>query len=224
MKQNKILAVIISIILVFTSVTVVYADNTAEDNTVVNFAINDAGYFELEGYTDCKEHPWVTMLLTDKNADFNSEKDLAGHIMYIDQVMLGNNGAFYISAELNTKWSGEDYILKINAGGDFHEYTGNLGEFTEEILSVPDNCIRIGADIYSLTAQEYTPNRISRSLANGGNYIFYKIGGYWFNMLNEDATSYAYFEEFNAVPENVWHRWVIENYYYDTTYQYSFFR
>ena len=214
MKRSKLFAALIAFILVFTSVTIAHsAEDDVGRNTVVNFAINDSGYFELSGYTDNPDNLWVTILLTD--IEVHSASELNSHVMYINQIDLGNNDAFYISASLAPKWSGSDYVLKLCVGGDTRTYTGNLGEFTNELLSVPDNCMRIGNDIYSLTAPQYTPNNIVASLSAGGNKVFYKIGGYWFNVLEEAATGYDYFTVFNAVPDNVWHYWNIEHYYYD---------
>lgn len=213
MKNKTISALLLSLL-----VWCIPTGTTARDEggAVKSFTCDDSGYCEIIGYTDDASENWITLILADiPPAELSG--NCTGHVMHIWQEnnAIGNNGTFYLRFSIDPKWSGSDYYLNLNAGGDIGRYAGTIGEISTDLERVPDNCLRVGNDIYSLTSDYYTPDDVSGSLADGGNHVYYKIGGYWFNVLDEDATSAAYFTLNNAVGMDAWQAWDIENYYYD---------
>ncbi|MDY3030808.1 MAG: hypothetical protein SOS24_03480 [Clostridia bacterium] len=151
------------------------------------------------------------MLMTD-GATLTSQ-NISDHIMYLDQQALGNNGVFYYRFQIDEKFSESPYELKVQ-GGTTLTQSGTLREIPSKIYNVADNAIRIGNDVYDIGCPKYTPDNISNSIAEGGNVIYYKIGGKWYDMLNENATSTAYFTAANAISEDEWDTWEIDNYYH----------
>lgn len=212
--RNKTIGTLLLSLLVWCIPTVTIAKD--EGGAVKSFTCDDTGYCEIIGYTDEATEDWLAILMTD--VPVSELSDNAGeHIMYINEInnAVGNNGVFYLRFSIQPKWSESDYYLTVNVGGDLGRYSGTLGEMSTDLERVPDNCLRVGNDIYSLTSNYYTPDNVSGSLADGGNHVYYKIGGYWFNVLDEAATSAAYFTLNNVVGMDVWQAWDIENYYYD---------
>lgn len=74
---------------------------------------------------------------------------------------------------------------------------------------IPDNSIRAGNDIYDLNGSNYTADKIldSRQKADGKLVIWYKINGYWFDLLDEDYKDSDYFVKANAVPQSEVDKW-----------------
>lgn len=191
-------------------VRAVYSAVTGE---IQRFYVDSSGTAELSGYFDNTEQNSTTMLLTtdaDEATIFNAPNE---NIMYIEQPELGNNGTFYMHFPIDEKFSTSNYVLRMN-GGTLLTTSGTLREIPAGISKVADNAIRVGNDAYDIGCNGYTPNNISKSIERGGNKIYYKIGGKWFDMLNPKATSTAYFTDENAVPESEWDLWEIDTYYH----------
>lgn len=75
---------------------------------------------------------------------------------------------------------------------------------------IPDNTIRAGNDIYDLNSSYYTANKILDSRQKSGDgklVIWYKINGYWFDLLDEDYKGSDYFVKANAVPQSEVDKW-----------------
>ena len=206
--RNRIYAIVTALCLVLG--IGVFADTTGEITTMY---VDSTGKAEIIGYFDNANAPYgAAMIMYDGTNLGNLSGDLTEHIMYIDQQPLGNNGTFYYHFQINEQFSQSPYVLKIQ-GGTMLTQTGTLREIPSKIYNVADNAIRIGNDVYDIGCPDYTPDKISTSIERGGNVIYYKIGGLWFDMLDPNATSSAYFTADNAVPEAEWDAWEIENYY-----------
>ncbi len=209
MKLNKIFAAVAAV-LVFCMTA--FAETTGD---FTSFYVDSTGKTEIIGYFE--DYPLEvkqcgsTMLMTDGMTI--TSQNASDHIMYLDQQNLGNNGVFYYRFQIDEKFSESPYELKVQ-GGTLLTQTGTLREIPSKIYNIADNAIRIGNDVYDIGCPKYTPDNISNSIAEGGNVIYYKIGGRWYNMLNENATSTAYFVPANAVPESEWDMWEIDNYYH----------
>lgn len=206
--RNKIFAIVTALFMILG--IGVFADTTGEITTMY---VDSTGKAEIIGYFDNANAPYgAAMIMYDGTDLGNLSGNVTNHIMYIDQRPLGNNGTFYYRFQINEQFSQSQYVLKLQ-GGTLISQEGTLREIPSKIYNVADNAIRIGNDVYDIGCPDYTPDKISMSIEQGGNVIYYKIGGLWFDMLDPNATSSAYFTADNAVPETEWDAWEIENYY-----------
>ena len=206
--KNKYLAAAVTVTCLIFSVTA-----QAAEGVINSFYVDSTGKVEVIGCFDGEgARDDTTIIMYDSGVSEFPSGNASDCIMYINQQASGNNGTFYYHFQLNERFSETPYILKVN-GGTLISTEGTLREIPSKIYNVADNAMRIGNDIYDIGCPQYTPDNIAGSLARGGNKLYYKIGGEWFNMLAPGATGTSYFVLDNAVPEAEWDAWEIDNYY-----------
>lgn len=190
----------------------VIAESTGD---LQKFYVDSAGRVTINGYFNDDAQTDSTLLLTNTGDMSVVEQAPNDCIMYIDQEKLGNNGVFLYSFPLNEKFSGSDYVLKVGGGETILKEEGTLRTIPSGIQGVPDGAIKVGNDVYySLNCASYTPDNVSASIERGGNSVYYKIDGKWFDMLDPKATDGSYFNgSENAVADEVWDAWEIDNFY-----------
>ena len=83
------------------------------------------------------------------------------------------------------------------------------------IDDVTDNSLLIGMDVYQLSdTDNYILEKILDSITTGGNKVFYKINGLWFDLLSGDITSPADFTNPDkAIPHDEVESWELRNWY-----------
>ena len=181
----------------------------AEDAAVItHFDISPSGVAEICGYVSEKGEQVAILMTTGDGTVVTPET-----VIYIDQIEAGVNGAFVLEFIVPEKWAGGEYTIGV--GGQNVSATrqrGTLGALPAMIYRVDDNSLRVGVDVYSFGGH-FTPENVAASLAYGGNTVFYKIGGMWFDLMDEEAVSSAYLVEENAVPEEEYTAWEIRVYY-----------
>ena len=179
----------------------------AEETAVItHFDISPSGVAEICGYVSEKGEQVAILMTTGDGTVVTPET------VYIDQIEAGTNGAFILEFIVPEKWAGGEYTIGV--GGQNVSATrqrGALGALPAMIYRVDDNSLRVGADIYCFG--RFTSERAADSLAYGGNTVFYKIGGMWFDLMDEEAVSSAYLAIENAVPEEEYASWEIRTYY-----------
>lgn len=188
-------------------------------NEIISFNIDTAGICEIVGVNPLGLGHDTTLLMTTKDIRANSDIYLdVDTLIYIDQIPNGNNGVFYFHFPISDKFSGSEYYLYIGgAVGDPYMAHGTLGEFPTLVHRIPDNSIRVGNDVYNMVGADYTPTNIAKSLSVGGNKLYYKIGGKWFNLLNPVIKSSADFKDGNQITDEEWYAWVLDNYFGTST-------
>ena len=208
--KKKILIPFFALLCMMCLAVNVHAAGAVEDITVSN-----TGEVELWGTVEnYADNTQVTILMS--VGEFSEE---ISDIMYINQEKVGNNGVFYFDFQVQEQFVGQPYRIYIGSDAEDFELLaieGNIPDLPNKVYQVNNNAIRIGRDAYDLDCVDYTPDNISKSVEEGGNVICYKIGGMWFDLLDEDATSWEYFVEENAVDEAEWSEWYIRSYYTDT--------
>ncbi len=181
----------------------------AEESAVItSFEISPSGVAEICGYVQEEGEQVAILMATGDGMSITPET-----VIYIDQIEAGVNGAFILKFIVPSKWAGGEYTIGV--GGENVSATrqrGTLGALPALIHRVDDNSLRIGKDIYSFGSY-LTPENAAASLTFGGNVVYYKIGGMWFDLQSEAATSSAYLTEENAVPEEEYTAWEIRTYY-----------
>ena len=181
----------------------------AEETAVItHFDISPSGVAEICGYVSEKGEQVAILMTTGDGTVVTPET-----VIYIDQIEAGTNGAFSLEFIVPEKWAGGEYTIGV--GGQNVSATrqrGSLGALPAMIYRVDDNSLRVGVDVYSFGSR-FTSENVAASLAYGGNTVFYKIGGMWFDLMDEEAASSAYLAIENAVLEEEYTAWEIRTYY-----------
>lgn len=164
----------------------------------------------IENYSADDE---VTILMTRAENDKDIQSD---DIMYINQQKIGNNGVFFFEFYIDERFSREDYELRIGSsveGFTTLKATGTLPQMPAIVYQISNNAVVIGMDAYNLDSPYYESENIIKSLADGGNKMYYRINDMWFDVLDEECTSWEYLTEDNEIPETEWSIWYIRQYY-----------
>ena len=80
-------------------------------------------------------------------------------------------------------------------------------------MSIEDNSVRAGFDVYQLFSSYYTPDNVVTSIIEGANTIYYRIGGNWYNLLDEGATSAVFLIPANAISPETVSTWLLNMWY-----------
>lgn len=200
--KKKLTSLLLSLALILTLMPVVTV-NAAAKVVVTSLEMSDAGMLKIRGYYSGYDSDIDgTILITSEssqNANFRLSND---NCMWIDQVPLGNNGAFSYTVHINQKFSEKAAYIALGGGGLESAYrtTIDVPELPPDISVVENNSTMFGRDFYYVNGTFYNDaDRIADSFAFGGNHIYYKIGGNWYDLLNPKATSSAYLTKANAV-------------------------
>ena len=206
-KIKKILLLALALC-VFTFSTV----NADTQLVVTDFTMDDTGYGEIIGYLPSAGYELTLLICKNVPVEKITETD----ILYIDQMTSGQNGAFLFEFYINSKWAGTDYLLIMGSnypGFETYQRTGTIGIMPALVNRVKNNALRVGNDVYDIDSSLYTSKNIANSIKTGGNCIYYKIGGAWYDLLDPDATSSAFLITDNALPSSETDRWILSNYY-----------
>ena len=205
--RSKILCslLLISLICAPFSVQTVNAVPTIK---ITSQTVTETGACEVIGYiTDYKPDTMVTFLMFEGT---DVSKITADKIIYIAQSKTGNNGAFIFRCNVHWLRGGKQAQIRIgnNAGAPTYSSNITLPPLPPDIDIVDDNSVMYGRDIYYVPGANYKGDYIADSLTDAestrfGKDILYKIGGMWFNLSSDDATSNSYLISVNAMSETV---------------------
>ena len=191
-------------------ITKVYLDEYSVGNG--NFAIT--GYIE-----NAEENSEATIVISD-NAEI-----IDGNIIYIWQVSAGANGAFIFKGEYDAVYGGKTAYINIGATGCERRTRKRIElpfAFNGSIETVANNSAVYGADVYRIENNaDLNAANVRDSILTGGNCLYYKIGGNFYDLLDEDARDSGYF-----VPENAMDIEIMKNrkyrYYYNGRHRLNF--
>lgn len=82
-----------------------------------------------------------------------------------------------------------------------------------KLTEIKNQSVRIGNDIYALDSNYYTRDRVVASLKKGNNVIWYKVGNYWYNLLDEDCLSNEYLKSSNSLKDTILSKFSFGVYY-----------
>ncbi len=211
MKRNSKIHMFIFVVCAFLSL---WAANAKAESSIENVSILNTGQVEVWGIIEnYREGDEVTILMISGEGTGSIDD---GSIVYIDQRKIGNNGVFYFEFSIDERFSQENYILRIGSsteGFTVLEASGTLPQIPPVVYQITNNSVVIGMDAYDLDSPYYESGNIIESLADGGNKIYYKINDMWFDVLDEECTSWQYLSEKNAISEDEWGAWYIRQYY-----------
>ena len=219
MIKNKItkvaLSLLVTLSLMFSFNVMYVSSETKPTITITHLEVsNDSsgwGQVEVVGYiansTDntAGAHQ-VTFLLTDTDDVTNN---LTGdHIAYIDQKATGNNASFRFQFQLADKFTmvGTKLYLRMNSDDNTDLYKTEVAipiGAECNIFNLANNTVWYGKDAYSLESINLTATNVANSIITHGNKIYYKYNYKWYDLLDEDATSSAFFmNENNACSDS----------------------
>lgn len=163
-------------------ITKVYLDEYSVGNG--NFAIT--GYIE-----NALGNSEATIVICD-NAEI-----IDGSIIWIDQVTAGANGAFIFKGDYDAAYGGKTAYINIGATG-CDKRARKIIElpfaFNGSIETVANNSAVYGVDVYRVENNaDLNAANVRDSILTGGNCLYYKIGGNFYDLLDEDARDSGYF-------------------------------
>ena len=210
--SKKILAVLvftalISVMCAPLTVQTAYAATKPTIN-ITSQTVSDIGVCEIIGNVSTRQKGVMITCLMFEGTDVS--KLSADKIIYINQYKTGTNGEFLIKFNVHWLRGGKQAQIRIgnNAGAPTRAVNLTLPPLPPDIGVVDDNSVMYGRDIYYVPGANYKGDYIADSLTDAestrfGKDILYKIGGMWFNLSSDDATSNSYLISVNAMSETV---------------------
>lgn len=241
MKKNKFMKYFLSIALCLmmsigfnvqpvslTPVSTVYAATTITsiyDNATVD--INQVGLCTVRGKINPNGGAVTLLVLTNSGLDkFKSNNtgklNVPDDIVMIDQSdNVGSTGEFLFKFNIPSSLSLK--MINIALGTNDSKITdgGLYGDFLKievpnislKLSEIKNQSVRIGNDIYAIDSNYYKRDRIVASLKKGNNVMWYKVGNYWYNLLDENCLSNEYFKSKNSLTDSVLEKFMFGVYY-----------
>lgn len=201
--MKKLFCILLSLVLI---ISCSFTANSAENSIIIDSIVTEEhGLCEIIGHLSNNETgAEVTCVIQTVKSYENSEKFDTTNIVYLDQVTTGNNGTFLIKFRIDERFSGIDTVIRMgsNADTDSFVYEYTIPTLFIDFDNIENNSVLYGNDCYSIDSPCLTSEYVVQSIINGGNIIFFKLGGCWYDLLNEAATSSAYLTEENAEDNN----------------------
>lgn len=209
--KNRVLAFVFAVILAVAAypATVVNAVDGEPVITILSAEVDVGGSFEVIGHVEGVEvGTQVSFIMCDI-----SVFDSTGHIIesqftnsdiaYIDQVGTGNNGVFIVQGAVDSSWRGKTVrFAGASQYGGYYTDTFKIATDPPGIEIIQSNSVMYGRDAYLITGTYYKPNNIATSIKEGGNRIYYKLGGKWYDLLDPEALDNSYLVAENAMIES----------------------
>ncbi len=202
--MKKIAALLIGFA-VMLSVPPVAAESTPEI-VIDSLSVDNTGHAEVIGHIDggVPNESSVTCLVMVSEwsfEDLDKSESLADEgLIYIDQQRVGNNSAFLIQFHVRAIYSEKDIVFRFgsSAGAERKDVTYTLPYLPPDIKSVTNNSVIYGQDVYNLNSVYLTGEYVTDSIVTGGNYIYFKVGDCWYNLLDSRATDNTFLISANA--------------------------
>lgn len=136
---------------------------------------------------------------------------------WIDQKATDASGKAVSTFIVDPTKTDTNWVLASGSGSGTVKKTVYIPRYQPYVSDVPNNYIRIGNDVYSLDNPKLTNQAILDSLKYGGNEVYYKVNGRWYNVLADSATSSSFFTNTgNAETTTSVNNWSLDKYYYKT--------
>lgn len=167
---------------------------------------SDSGYCEVIGHYEGAElDTQISCVVALEEAlegkGLAEEKCNENYIAWLGQEGTGNNGTFLFQFNVPEKFSGKELVVVLTSEhADQTRTTIVTPHLPFDIYSVDNNSVIYGKDVYYVPGIFYTPDKIAESIAYGGNNIYFKIGGEWYNLMDERAVDNSFLVKENATP------------------------
>lgn len=168
--------------------------------------VSETGYVEVIGHIDGAEIDTQISCVVSLPAVFDGDTVIAENlnaenIAWLGQEGTGNNGTFLFQFCVPTRFSESELIIRLTSeNADIATTTIDVPLLPYDIHNIENNCVIYGKDIYYVPGVFYIPDYIAESIIYGGNAIYFKIGGNWYNLLDEKAVDNSFLIAENATP------------------------
>lgn len=209
--KNRFLIFVFAVILAVASCqkAIVCAVDSEPEIAIVSVDIDTGGAFEVIGRVEgAQVGTQVSFLMCpavawDSTGHIKESSFKPEYIAYIDQVSTGNNGAFIVQGQLDEKWKNQTLrFAGASSSGGYYTQTMSIPEIPHDIGIIEDNSVIYGRDAYLITGAFYTADNISKSIKEGGNRIYYKLGGRWYDLLDPEALDNSFLVSANAINDS----------------------
>ncbi|OQB15697.1 MAG: hypothetical protein BWY15_00410 [Firmicutes bacterium ADurb.Bin193] len=184
---------------------------SVSSTTAVSYSVNlyEGGRIEATGNTS-QPGGEVTFLVSKAG-----EPVIPPNIIHIYQATSAANGTFLFRFNLSEQLKETTLDFKVGGVGidTVIKKTLTIPDFPINIASIEDNSVRAGVDVYQLFSPHYTADNVLDSIIAGGNTIYYRIGGNWYDLLDSRATSAAFFVPENAIDPGIVVMWQLDTWY-----------
>ena len=125
----------------------------------------------------------------------------AEHVMWVDQMSVGNNGTFMTRFYVPSKFSNSKMYIRFGSNTEAETITETLkiGELPTGIGNIVNGSVIYGNDAYMSDSVYFNAQYVTDSIATGGNKIYFKVGNRIYDLMDSDATSNDYLVADNAM-------------------------
>lgn len=190
-------------------------------------SINQVGTCTIRGKINPNGGSVALLVVTDKGlqkfkSNSTSSLGVPTDIIMIDQTdNVGSTGEYLFTFAIPSEMAFKTiYVLmgtndsNITDGGINGKYLSvEVPNIQLKLTEIKNQSVRIGNDIYALDSNYYTRDRVIASLKKGNNVIWYKVGNYWYNLLDEDCLSNEFLKSSNSLKNSVLEKFTFGVYY-----------
>ena len=159
--------------------------------------VDETGQATAIGYIPTAEDgAQVTCLATDTETLVTAD-----HIMWIDQMTIGNNGTFMTRFYVPSKFSNSTMYIRFGSNTEAETITETLkiGELPTGVNNIVNGSVIYGNDAYMSDSVYFNAQYVADSIAAGGNKIYFKVGNRIYDLMDSAATSNDYLVADNAM-------------------------
>lgn len=206
--KKRIIALVFAVVLMVVAYPITSSGAAEPEIIIISAEIDSTGAFEVIGQVESVAvGTQVSFLMCpedafDKNGYLIQSKLDADSIAYIDQVGTGNNGTFIVQGQVGEKWKNQTLrFAGASSYGGYYTQTMSVPVISYDISIVANNSVIYGCDAYLVTGAFYNADNIAISIKDGGNRIYYKLGDYWYDLMDDAAVDNSYLVKENAVKD-----------------------
>lgn len=198
-RVHRLLAALIAVVIILAPAAV-FAANDSEI-IIDSVSVDNTGAAEAIGHiTNATADTQATNLVMTKGGSGNGTVLTGDTVLWIDQITVGRNGTFLFKFNVPPKFSKDTVVFRFgtDSGAESVSIDYEIPELPPDITCVANNSALYGRDVYTLDSAYLKAQYVTDSIIHGGNIIYYKIGGRWYDLLDPAATSSAYLVSANA--------------------------
>ena len=198
-RVYKLLTALLAAVMILAP-TAVFAANDSEI-IIDSVKVDSTGAAEAIGHiTNATAYTQATNLVMTKDGNENGTIITGDTVLWIDQITVGRNGTFLFKFSVPPKFSKDMVVFRFgtDSGAESVSIDYEIPELPPDITCVANNSALYGQDVYTLDSIYLKAQYVTDSIIHGGNIIYYKIGGRWYDLLDPAATSSAYLVSANA--------------------------
>ena len=207
-KSIKILSALLGIILLMSVLSIPAYASEEYEIVIDSMSVTKTGYGEIIGHISGVPLDTQISCIIAKSEMFDADGNIIdaevnmNNLAWIDQIGTGNNGTFLIQFTVNSKFS--ESTLEVRMGCQYTQmFSGQIEipELPAGIEIAANNSALYGRDIYYVAGGLYIAESIANSIAYGGNNVYFKIGDYWYDLMDDEAVDNSFLVKENAVKD-----------------------